>query len=330
PRGTNPCPSVAEAAAPRWRLRPGRRATAREAAAAWREGTGQHGSRPAAALPDAAAIAPLPFGQAPPRSPVLHRRRRGRSRGARPPCRGGLGRAPPGPRRRHTGSGAAAWGSAGHCGVRAGQLLEVRAGVRVPSRRHTHVGYAGVSKANPEYPQPRRPRRVRKYAYWEKIRPWHSNHMFSVHTPPLVKHWNEDVAVQRDIYDISYGRSSITKVVDDLRKEHTIDQLQNDMITPTSMVDSEECKDTPKRCTYLKKSMAHVLKNDNNLVRCLEPVFNKHDDASKSGTLAGRAKKEDSTARSSAMVSEKKKKKELLVSVIFGLSLSLVHRLVPS
>ncbi|CAN6309321.1 unnamed protein product [Urochloa humidicola] len=200
----------------------------------------------------------------------------------------------------------------------------------LPDVIRTSVGYAGVSKVNPEYPQPHRPRRVRKYAYWEKIRPWHSNHMFSVHTPPLVKHWNEDVAVQRDIYDISYGRSSITKVVDDLRKEHTIDQLQNDMITPTSMVDSEECKDTPKRCTYLKKSMAHVMKNDNNLVRCLEPVFNKHDDASKSGTLAGRAKKENSTARSSAMVSEKKKKKELLVSVIFRLSLSLVHRLVPS
>ncbi|CAO1940504.1 unnamed protein product [Urochloa humidicola] len=40
-----------------------------------------------------------------------------------------------------------------------------------------------------------------------------------------------------------------------------------------------------------------------------EPVFNKRDDASKSGTLAGRAEKEDSTARSSAMVSEKKKRK---------------------
>ncbi|CAO2184457.1 unnamed protein product [Urochloa humidicola] len=65
-----------------------------------------------------------------------------------------------------------------------------------------------------------------QYAYGEKIRPWHSNHMFSVHTRPLVKHWNEDVTVQRDIYDISYA--------------------------PTSMVDnnSEECKDTPKRRTY--------------------------------------------------------------------------------
>ncbi|CAO2198170.1 unnamed protein product, partial [Urochloa humidicola] len=73
PRGTNPCLSVVEAAVPRWRLRPGRRmppwrATARGAAAAWREGTGRHGSRPAAAVPDAAAGAPLPLGQAPPRS----------------------------------------------------------------------------------------------------------------------------------------------------------------------------------------------------------------------------------------------------------------------
>ncbi|CAN6179871.1 unnamed protein product, partial [Urochloa humidicola] len=44
------------------------RATTRGPAAAWREGTGRHGSRPAAAVPDAAAGAPLPLGQAPPRS----------------------------------------------------------------------------------------------------------------------------------------------------------------------------------------------------------------------------------------------------------------------
>jgi len=45
---------------------------------------------------------------------------------------GGLGRAPPRSRRRHPASGTAAQESAGHDGVRTGDLLAVGGGVRVP------------------------------------------------------------------------------------------------------------------------------------------------------------------------------------------------------
>ncbi|CAN6245777.1 unnamed protein product, partial [Urochloa humidicola] len=129
-----------------------------------------HGSRSAAALPDAAAAATgqLPLGQAPPRSrsptdamaarlPIHRRRRRGRSRGARPPCRGGL------PARGAAIRGAAlpSGGAPATAVFALGSFWRSEVAFGVPSRRHTHLRRRRL-QGQPRVSQPCRPRRVRQ------------------------------------------------------------------------------------------------------------------------------------------------------------------------
>ncbi|CAO1948040.1 unnamed protein product, partial [Urochloa humidicola] len=214
------------------------------AAAAWREGTGRHGSRPAAAVPDAAAGAPLPLGQAPPRS------------------------------RSPTDAMAAPSSAAGVAAV-VGVLVLLVAGVsgaRLPARGAAILGAAlprggasgGPSRRSGAFPASYAP---------ASPRPTPSTCNLAQHAECVKVEYDPRLIEYRQLLYVFWASHDPREVFG-------------------------QGSDVGNQYRSVIVGGLQTL-----------AVFNKHDDVSKSSTLEGRAEKEDSTARSSAMVSENKKRK---------------------
>ncbi|CAO2043707.1 unnamed protein product, partial [Urochloa humidicola] len=231
PRGTNPCPSVVSAAAPRWRLRRG---------GGWCRGGRRRGGR---RLRGGAAGDP--------------RRRR-----ARPPA------PPPSPAPPPTLPDALS--PPRRIGPPAQIPAADAAGRALPAAPH-----------RPACPDPRRRRPTSTTSSRSAAPP----------SPPSSPPPTERPAGDKVLAHIGEHMEAFNKKVGDVKwhidGERSLLALQGDNVPAPFM-------------TFEAVFPPEILR---------EPVFNKRDDASKSGTLAGRAEKEDSTARSSAMVSEKKKRK---------------------